>query len=200
MKSQHMLVPESPGQVDVLVIGGGPCGLSASIALSRQGISSLLVERHEGTAPHPKALHLSTRTMEVFRAWGIADDIRSLALPLSDHGLFLGRSLSDPAYTRHAIWPMEPPLSPERSHLVSQEILEPALRTAAERGNGTVLFGTRLLSLAPTPVGSTPKSSGWSTGPGGRYASGTWSRPTAVRAACAPGSASSSPGAWCTTR
>ena len=61
------------------------------------------MERHAGTAIHPKALHLSTRTMEVLAAWGIADGVRALALPLTDHGLFHGRSLADPDHVRHPI-------------------------------------------------------------------------------------------------
>ena len=42
-------------EVPVLIVGGGPVGLTASIWLSRHGIRSLLVERHPGTAIMPKA-------------------------------------------------------------------------------------------------------------------------------------------------
>ena len=38
--------------VPVLIVGGGPVGLTASILLSQHGIRSLLVERHPGTAIH----------------------------------------------------------------------------------------------------------------------------------------------------
>jgi putative polyketide hydroxylase len=43
--------------VPVLIVGGGPVGLTASILLSRQGVHSLLVERHPGTAILPRALN-----------------------------------------------------------------------------------------------------------------------------------------------
>jgi 2-polyprenyl-6-methoxyphenol hydroxylase-like FAD-dependent oxidoreductase len=36
-------------ETPVLIVGGGPVGLTASILLSQQGIRSLLVERHPGT-------------------------------------------------------------------------------------------------------------------------------------------------------
>ena len=56
-------------RVPVLIIGAGPAGLSSSILLSRAGIRSLTVERHASTSIHPKATGLSTRTLELFRAW-----------------------------------------------------------------------------------------------------------------------------------
>jgi 2-polyprenyl-6-methoxyphenol hydroxylase-like FAD-dependent oxidoreductase len=35
-------------EVPVLIVGGGPVGLTAPILLSREGVPSLLVERHPG--------------------------------------------------------------------------------------------------------------------------------------------------------
>src|ERR1700730_8575755 len=66
------LVPEVP----VVIVGGGPVVLSTSIFLSRQGIRSLLVERHAGTALHPKARGVSIRTMEIFRQHGLGQAVR----------------------------------------------------------------------------------------------------------------------------
>ena len=37
-------------EVPVLIVGGGPVGLTASILLSRHGIRSLLLDRRPGTA------------------------------------------------------------------------------------------------------------------------------------------------------
>lgn len=36
----------------VVIVGGGPVGLTASILLSRAGIRSLLVERHQRRVTH----------------------------------------------------------------------------------------------------------------------------------------------------
>jgi glycine/D-amino acid oxidase-like deaminating enzyme len=51
--------------VPVLIVGGGPTGLCASILLSRHGVRSLLVERHAQTAQHPKIRGENVRTMEI---------------------------------------------------------------------------------------------------------------------------------------
>ena len=63
-------------QVPILIVGAGPAGLCSSILFSRYGMRSLLVERHPSTSIHPKATGISTRTMELFRAWGIEPRIR----------------------------------------------------------------------------------------------------------------------------
>ena len=68
-------------EVPVLIVGGGPVGLMASLMLSRLGIRSLLVERHPGTAIHPKARGINARTMEVFRQQGIETAVRQAGLP-----------------------------------------------------------------------------------------------------------------------
>ena len=67
--------------VPVLIVGGGPVGLAASILLGRQGVRSLLVERHAGTAIHPKARAINARTMEIFRQHGAEDAVRAAGLP-----------------------------------------------------------------------------------------------------------------------
>ena len=65
----------------VLIVGGGPVGLAASICLSRHGVASLLVEQHATTTAHPKATVVNTRTFELFRQWGVEDEVRRGGLP-----------------------------------------------------------------------------------------------------------------------
>ena len=66
---------------DVLIVGGGPVGLAASILLSVQGVRSLLVERHPGTSPHPKAPRINARTMGIFRQCGFEPAVQGGGLP-----------------------------------------------------------------------------------------------------------------------
>lgn len=67
--------------IPVLVVGRGPVGLTASMLLSRFGVPSLLVERHPGTAVHPKARAINARTMEMYRQCGVETAIRAAGLP-----------------------------------------------------------------------------------------------------------------------
>src|ERR1035438_7952374 len=42
-------------EVPVLIVGGGPAGLTASLLLSRHGVESLLVDRRATGSPLPRA-------------------------------------------------------------------------------------------------------------------------------------------------
>ena len=63
-------------EVPVLVVGAGPAGLVTAIGLGRHGVRSLVIERHPSTSIFPRATGVSTRSMEIFRSWGIDDDVR----------------------------------------------------------------------------------------------------------------------------
>ena len=73
--------------IPVLISGGGPVGLAASLLLSQHGVRSLLVERHPATALTPKARGINARTMEVFRQCGIDAAVRQAGLAEGGTGL-----------------------------------------------------------------------------------------------------------------
>src|SRR6202140_5969235 len=75
--------------VPVLISGGGPVGLAASLLLSRHGVRSLLVERHPSTALTPKARRINARTMETFRQCSIDSAIRDAGLQEGRLGLIV---------------------------------------------------------------------------------------------------------------
>jgi 2,4-dichlorophenol 6-monooxygenase len=70
-------------ETDVLIVGGGACGMMSSIILSDAGIDHLLVEARSTTTALPKAHYLNPRTMEIFRQHGVAQSIYEAAMPLS---------------------------------------------------------------------------------------------------------------------
>jgi putative polyketide hydroxylase len=61
----------------VLVVGAGPAGLTAAATLGRLGIDTLVVERRPSLSDLPRATFVSTRSMEIFRSWGLEDEIRA---------------------------------------------------------------------------------------------------------------------------
>jgi 2-polyprenyl-6-methoxyphenol hydroxylase-like FAD-dependent oxidoreductase len=68
----------------VLIVGGGPFGLTLALELGRRGVDAMLIDAKPGTAVNPKAMATQARTMEHYRRLGFADEIRALGLP-PDH-------------------------------------------------------------------------------------------------------------------
>lgn len=64
-----------PDEVPVLVIGGGPVGMSCALLLAQRGVEVLLVDRRDFEFRLPRAHLLNVRTMEIFHTMGVADDI-----------------------------------------------------------------------------------------------------------------------------
>jgi 2-polyprenyl-6-methoxyphenol hydroxylase-like FAD-dependent oxidoreductase len=140
-------------QVPVLIVGGGPVGLVASVCLSRLGVRSLLIERHPGTTIHPKARNLNLRTMEIVRPWGIDAELAQGALPHSWTGCFVyattlaGRELGR-MQTRSFESERTSELTPVTGILSSQDVYEPVIRRFAERlGPGELRFHHELEEL-----------------------------------------------------
>ncbi|MFV8753774.1 FAD-dependent monooxygenase [Nannocystaceae bacterium ST9] len=63
----------------VLIIGAGPTGLALASELVRHGVRVRVVEQHAGPSIHSKALVVQPRTLEVFHAMGLADEVLAQA-------------------------------------------------------------------------------------------------------------------------
>jgi putative polyketide hydroxylase len=140
-------------EIPVLIVGGGPVGLCASILLSHHGVPSLLVERHTGTSLYPKARGVNARTMEIFRQCGLELAVREISLPpeQSRHAIW-ARTLVGEELQRRTIVTVAPDLSagvsPTFGCTTSQEVLEPVLLRCARQFNlGQVRFSSELTTF-----------------------------------------------------
>jgi putative polyketide hydroxylase len=139
-------------EVPVLIVGGGPVGLTASILLSRAGVRSLMVERHPGTAVHPKSRGINARTMEIYHQCGAEGAIRAAGLPHHHTGLIVwAKTLAGEEIERRVPWRARAQsgvVSPVRNCLCAQDDLEPVLRWFAEKqGGGKLVFSTEAVAF-----------------------------------------------------
>ena len=69
-------------EASVLVVGGGPVGLTLAMDLASRGVDVTVVEtRRAGEPPNVKCNQVSARSMEIFRRLGLAAKIRDSGLP-----------------------------------------------------------------------------------------------------------------------
>lgn len=122
----------------VLVLGGGLVGLSAATFLAWRGVPTVLVEKHEGSSPHPRAAGFTPRTTELYRAVGLAEAFPVLPKERSVRRV-RARSLAGEWFEeQHWTPPAEQAsvtidYSPVSGVGLTQDQLEPLLRAHADR-------------------------------------------------------------------
>jgi 2-polyprenyl-6-methoxyphenol hydroxylase-like FAD-dependent oxidoreductase len=143
----------------VVIVGGSLVGLTTSLLLAAQGVRHLLVERHRGTAIHPRAASFHQRTMEVFRSVGLQEAVEGAAeRDFVQNGAIVSvRDLASEDVTfffRHFNEGVEQ-LSPTSRLFVTQVGLEPVIRDAAQQRGAEHLFGSELVSFEQDDEGVT---------------------------------------------
>jgi 2-polyprenyl-6-methoxyphenol hydroxylase-like FAD-dependent oxidoreductase len=142
---------EGVDEFPVLLAGGGLVGLSTAMFLAQHGVASLAVEQLSGGSPLLRAAFFHMRTLELFRAAGIEDEVRRQSLiEFEPEGAIVmvetlaGREVAGiiPSLNEGV-----DALSPCRRLFITQPGLEPILRARAERAGARVLEGTALVGL-----------------------------------------------------
>ncbi|MCH5585412.1 FAD-dependent monooxygenase [Shimazuella sp. AN120528] len=136
--------------IPVLIVGGSLVGLSLSLLLARQGISSMVVERHPNTAIHPRVAGLTARTLEIFRSLGVEADIRNVEPPFSKESkVFQAESLVGEVFnqTIEEMSAFFPDDSPAKGSCIAQDILEPILRKHAQQNGVDLRYHTEMTSF-----------------------------------------------------
>lgn len=148
-----------PERTQVVVLGAGPVGLATALQLGKWGVDTLLLERRSTLSRHPKAGGIHARTMEIYRRWGVADEIRSVGRgtevidptkPLGPTGAgwmtrLNGIPLGHIAYGSSAAdVELFASYSPESGAGCGQDLYEPILyRVVQQHDSVTTMMGTR---------------------------------------------------------
>jgi 2-polyprenyl-6-methoxyphenol hydroxylase-like FAD-dependent oxidoreductase len=155
------------GQAQVVIIGGGPVGLAAALELAFHNVKSILIEpRRVVSEERPRAKTTNVRTMEHFRRWGIANEVRALAgLPVSwsQDVVFCRSALGEEIVRFSDVFGLSStpvPGSAESGQQIAQYLVEQGLRAAVEQQpNVTVMLGWRFEALSESADGVTARVS-----------------------------------------
>lgn len=135
----------------VLIVGGSLVGLSMAVFLGHHGVPSLVVERHRGTAIHPRAALVSQRTIEAYRAVGLEDEVEEAARRefVQNGAIVSVESLGGQEldwYHRFINEGVET-ISPSSRLFLTQIGLEPVLLRAAERLGARIEYASEVVSV-----------------------------------------------------
>ena len=139
-------------EIDVLIVGAGPVGISAAMLLHKMGQSVRIIERREGPQRAPAAHVINARTFEIWRQIGLnVDHLRELAQDPQVAGQVHwvtklgGTVLGSLPYERQGDEMLAITPTPLRN--LAQHILEPVLVDELTAMGVHVEYSTQWLSL-----------------------------------------------------
>lgn len=147
MKQTHNIAPGNTEKTtnndkfdtDVLIIGYGPTGLAASLALGSRGVKHMVIERHEDIYPRARAVTVGDWTMRLFQSVGM-DQILAKDMDKTD-------TLRWVDYDGRQLMRMDFPPSILGSHPRANAIYQPTMEATLRQGahlysrHSQVLFG-----------------------------------------------------------
>jgi 2-polyprenyl-6-methoxyphenol hydroxylase-like FAD-dependent oxidoreductase len=119
--------------------------------LAQHGIRSLAIERLRNVSPLPRAAHFHMRTLELFRACGIEEEVTAQSLKefepegaVAAFDMLAGKQIAAfvPSLNEGVA-----AVSPSRRLFITQPGLERILRRRAERANALVEDGSELVDI-----------------------------------------------------
>src|ERR671921_1995317 len=146
-------------EVPILIVGGSLVGLTTAMLLGHHGVPSLAVERHAGTAIHPRAGHFQLRTMETIRQMGLEERVRAKSLETysATGGIIAVESLAGrelATYVKELNEGVEG-FSPTVRVFINQDALEPLIRERALELGATVRNRAEAVAIDQDDDGAT---------------------------------------------
>jgi 2,4-dichlorophenol 6-monooxygenase len=141
-------------ETDVLIVGSGPAGGAAALSLATLGVQNIMITKYRWTANTPRAHITNQRAMEIFRDFGIEDQVLADATPHALVGdTVFCTSIAGEEIGRILTWGTHPAreadyqqASPSLVCDIPQTYLEPILvKNATARGTQS-RFSTEYLS------------------------------------------------------
>jgi putative polyketide hydroxylase len=144
----------------VIILGGSLVGLSAAAFLSWRGVKVIVVEKHTGSSPHPRAVGFTEHTIEFYRAIGLQDQIPQVGpdfrLRRAKAESLVGPLIEASEWTPGTSKDQDPrQLSPVSAAAIAQDRLEPILRARATDLGADLRLGTEMLSFDQDVAGVT---------------------------------------------
>ncbi len=134
---------------DVVIVGGGPTGLTLANLLGNAGRRVVLVERNPETVRHPRAVSIDDEALRTMQAIALADDvIKNVALDYGSHYF----TSSGRCFMK--VEPTARDYGYPRRNACTQPKLEATLRDGLRRfGNVTTLFDHACEQVVEDPDG-----------------------------------------------
>ncbi|MEU8686555.1 FAD-dependent monooxygenase [Streptomyces sp. NPDC048611] len=128
-------------EVDVLVVGAGPVGLTAACELRRRGVRCRVVDRLSAPQSFAKAVGVQPRTLEIWDRMGVAREALAAAAPLRGQLIYVNGT--EQARIELSL----PPDVPYRFAALPQYATERILAELLARWGSHVERGTELVSF-----------------------------------------------------
>lgn len=140
-----------PADIDIVIVGAGPVGLTLANILGLQNIRTLVVEERDTLIDYPRGVGLDDEALRTFQSIGLVDRILPHTVPNQILRFFDGN--------RRLLAEMAPPDArfgwPKRNGFV-QPMVDAELLAGLDRfGHVEVAWGTTMQSCTETPDGVT---------------------------------------------